>query len=78
MSKSATAFKQAFPAPTRKVLAGGIAGAITVVLVWLLNAFILPKQTQLPPEIASALTTIISFIVAYFVPPSSSDNIVSV
>lgn len=70
------AFKQASDAPTTKVISGGIAGAISAVIVWILNAFdLLPGGTQIPGEIASALTTIVSFIVSYLVPPSQRDQI---
>jgi putative flippase GtrA len=50
-------------APTTKVAAGGIAGALTVVVVWILGLLHVP----VPPEVASALTVIISFITSYFV-----------
>ena len=58
-----------FERPNRKVGAGAIAGAITVILVWTLNTFV-TVQTPIPPEIASAITTVITFIVSYFVPES--------
>ncbi len=54
--------------PTRKVTLGGVAGAISVVLVWLANSFLMPQEKPIPAEIASAITTIISFVVSYFVP----------
>ncbi len=72
----ATGFKQVSAVPTTKVISGGVAGAISVVIVWALNSFkVLPGGTQIPGEIASALTTIISFAVSYFVPPSERDHI---
>lgn len=70
--------KQTMPAPTNKVMAGAIAGAVTAIIVFVLNAFnILPGGTQIPGEIASAVTTVISFAVSYFVPPSMNDQVVS-
>jgi len=57
--------------PTRKVTAGGVAGALSVVLVWAANTFWMPEAKQIPAEIASALTTILSFLVSYFVPEST-------
>ena len=57
--------------PTRKVAGGGIAGAITVLLVWLYNQYV----GELPPEIASAITTIVSFVAAYVVPPSDKEMV---
>jgi hypothetical protein len=52
--------------PTRKVGAGALAGAVSVVLVWCLNSFVL-KETKITPEIASAITTIVTFIVGYVI-----------
>lgn len=40
-----------------KVAAGGVAGSITIILVWVLGFF----HVEVPPEVASAFTTIISF-----------------
>ena len=69
-------FKQTSGAPTTKVISGGVAGAISVLVVWAVNSFkLLPSGTQIPGEIASALTTILSFAVSYFVPPSARDDI---
>jgi hypothetical protein len=46
--------------PTRKVGASALAGALSVVLVWILNSFVFtdPNGTKITGEIASALTTI--------------------
>lgn len=48
-------------APTTKVTAGAIAGAITVVLVWLVGM----AGLEVPAEVASAVTVIISFLTSY-------------
>jgi len=50
--------------PNRKVGAGALAGAISVLLVWLVKHF---SGTDIPAEQASGLTTIITFITSYFV-----------
>jgi hypothetical protein len=50
-------------APTTKLAAGGVAGALTVLVVWILGLLPVP----VPPEVASALTVIISFITSYLV-----------
>jgi Na+/proline symporter len=72
-------FKQATRGPTRKVTFGAFAGALTAILVWILNTFeVLPNATQIPGEIASAMTTVLTFLVSYLVPPSPSDGIVEV
>jgi protein-S-isoprenylcysteine O-methyltransferase Ste14 len=45
------------PAPTKKVAAGGAAGAVTVLLVFIAGQFGL----EVPPEAAAALTTLLAF-----------------
>ena len=50
-------------APTTKVAAGGVAGAIAVLVVWILGLL----HVTVPPEVASALTVIMSFITSYLV-----------
>ena len=60
-------------APTTKVAAGGIAGAQTVLVVWILGLLHVP----VPPEVASALTVLISFVTSYFVRqrvPAAANN----
>lgn len=48
--------------PTPKVAAGGAAGAVTVVLVWVAGMF----DIAVPPEVASAATVLISSGVSYW------------
>jgi CBS-domain-containing membrane protein len=50
-------------APTTKVAAGGVAGAVAVLVVWILGLL----HVAVPPEVASALTVVISFVTSYFV-----------
>ena len=50
--------------PTRKVGAGAVAGAISILLVWGLQQ----AGVSLPAEIASSLTTILTFVTSWFVP----------
>ena len=50
-------------APSTKVAGGGVAGALIVLVVWILGLLHVP----VPPEVASALTVIISFVTSYFV-----------
>lgn len=48
--------------PTAKVsIAGGIAGALTVILVWALEQF----HVVVPAEVASAMTSVIAFIASW-------------
>lgn len=47
--------------PQPKVVAGGVAGALSIVLVYLLGE----AGVVVPAEVASALTTLIAFAGAY-------------
>lgn len=47
-----------------KIVAGGLAGAVTVVLVWCLSLV----GVDMPVEVASAITLIISVLAAYIRP----------
>ncbi len=60
--------------PVRKVSAGGLAGALTAIIVWILSAAF---KIDIPPAIASAITVVIGFIVAYLVPPGANDVVVT-
>lgn len=51
--------------PQRKIVAGGIAGAVSSLAVWALQQF---AGIEVPAEQAVAITTIITFVVQYFVP----------
>ena len=48
-------------APQPKVVAGGIAGAFTIVLVFAAGI----AGVDVPPEVASAITVLTSFVVGY-------------
>ncbi len=54
---------QPSPLPTRKVTAGALAGAVTVIGVAVAEAFGL----VVPAEVASSVTTVLAFIASYFV-----------
>jgi hypothetical protein len=69
--------KQMLIAPTRKVLAGGFAGAVATIGVWLLNTYVLPPDKPLTAEIATAITTVLSAVISYFVPPAAEDQVAS-
>jgi hypothetical protein len=69
--------KQQSAAPTRKVMAAGVIGAVITIVVWVVNTFkLLPQGQQVPAEVATAITTVASFIVSYFVPPAPTDQVV--
>lgn len=51
--------------PIAKVTAAAVAGAIVVILTWLLDAY---AGVTLPDQVQSALTLLISLAAAYFTP----------
>jgi hypothetical protein len=55
--------------PTQKVQAGFIAGALTTIIIWIVQA----KGVAVPGDVAAAITTILSALLAYFVPPADRD-----
>ena len=55
-------------APQKKVGVGSVAGALTIIVVWLANNYLLPQGNGITGEVASALTTVLTFLVAYMVP----------
>lgn len=61
------------PAPARKVVGSALAGAVTTIVIYVLNTFIL--AVPLPGEVAAAVATVIAFAVGYLVPPSERDQI---
>ena len=63
-------------APVNKVTAGGLAGAITTILVFVLNTYALPSTKQLTPDIAAAITTVFSFAAAYLTPPGHNERVI--
>ncbi len=63
MAKNRQPITQPSIAPTTKVAAGGVAGAFTVLVVWILGLL----HVTLPPEVASAVTVLIPFISSYLV-----------
>jgi putative flippase GtrA len=51
-------------APVRKVTAGLLAGALTVILVWVASL----AGLEVPPPVAAAVTTLLTFVTSYMVP----------
>lgn len=54
--------------PTRKVGSGALAGAVTVIVLWIINT---ATGVEVPPEVASAITFLLMFAASYFVPEGS-------
>ncbi len=52
---------------TPKVATGALAGALSVILVWIIGTCF---HVTIPPEVASAFTTLISGVSSYFAPRS--------
>lgn len=59
----AIAYDQPTPAPTPKMTAVGIAGSLTVIVLYVIKATF---GIDVPGEVASALTIVISFLAGYF------------
>ena len=49
--------------PNRKVGAAGLAGALSVILVWMLSLF----GVTVPPEVAAAFTALLAFGAGYLI-----------
>jgi hypothetical protein len=62
--------KSSTAAPTQKVAAGGIGGAVSVIVIALLQHY---ANLTIDPTLASAITTVVSFLVGYIVPPSARE-----
>ena len=60
--------------PTTKVTAGALAGALSAIVVWALNTFMLDPARQIPAEIGMMITVVFTFLVSYVVPPSPGDT----
>lgn len=60
------------PSVNGKVGAGAFAGALSVILVWLITLF--AGKDAVPPEIAAAFTTVLTFAVSWFVPDMIADG----
>lgn len=50
------------PTPQPKVVATGIAGTVTAIIIWLLSAF---AHVEIPAEIGAAITTVVGFLIGY-------------
>jgi hypothetical protein len=62
--------------PTQKVAAAGVAGAITTIIVFVINTYVVPDK-PISAEIGAALTTVLSFMTSYFTPPAPRDKVVT-
>ena len=60
--------------PARKVWIGTLTGAITTVVLYLIETI---GKTTVPGAVAVAISTLLSFFVSYLVPPAADDQVVS-
>lgn len=63
--------------PRRKVMAGGITGALVSLVVLTLNTYVLigpQANKKIPAELATAATTVLTFLVSYMVPPGTDED----
>lgn len=51
--------------PDRKVAAGGIAGALSMIVTWMVEE---STGVEIPTHIAQSITVVIAFAVSYYVP----------
>jgi len=56
------------PTPQRKVVAGGVAGAVSTIAVWAVEQF---GGITIPADIALATYTVVLFAIQYYVPNST-------
>lgn len=68
---AAVTFRMPTAAPARKVAAGGLGGAVSVIVIACLQHF---AKLNIDPTLASAITIVISFILGYFIPPGAGDG----
>ncbi len=54
---------QPTPTPTRKVTAGALAGAVTIIAVYVAGLF----GADIPAEVASSITVLLTFAASYIV-----------
>ena len=66
--------RMATATPTRKVQAGGLAAAVTIILVWSLRQF---AGVEVPTEVGMATQAVIAGLASYFVPPAAQDRVIS-
>ncbi len=60
--------------PIRKVVTGALAGAISTIAVWVLDA---AWQIKVPGDVTAAITTVLTFATSYFT-PSTADELAGV
>lgn len=57
--------------PTTKVVAGALAGALSIILTWAVKQY---GHIDIPGEVGAAITTVLSAVVSYMVPDSTTEG----
>ena len=57
-------------APTPKVAAAGVSGAVALIIVWIVGMF----GVEVPAEVGAALATILAFVGGYLIPDASTST----
>ena len=72
--------RQVSPLPTAKVMAGAAAGAVALIVVWVVETWATAhgQPIHVPTYIGMAFTTVATFVTQYLVPPSSRDVVEAV
>ena len=51
-----------------KITAAAAAGALTTIIVWVVNTFVLSPPQLIPGEVGAGITTILTLILGYLIP----------
>jgi hypothetical protein len=62
--------------PVRKVVAGGVGGALATIIIFVLNNYVLAAK-PLDGTVSAAITTLVTFLVSYIVPPGANESNIS-
>jgi len=54
--------------PVRKVAVGGLAGAFTTIVIYIINTYLPAGNPPVPQDVAAAVTTAITFLMSYIIP----------
>jgi hypothetical protein len=55
----------------KKVAGGGLAGMISIIVLWVIGLVATHFGVQVPPEVAGAFTGIVSTMTAYYIGPDT-------
>ena len=62
--------------PVQKVQGVALAGAITTIVIWVLNTWVLDKGQLIPGTVSAAATTILAAFIGYMTPPGKNEQII--